>query len=155
MGLIEAVYSFAAEAHKGQQYGENDYFLYHICCVVEDLKRRYCGWGEDPIWCEKIICTAYLHDVIEDTGYTKVDVYNLLVEHTTEETAKEITHAVDVLTKREDVSYNDYIENVKTNKLASIVKEADAKFNMEECIAQGNYKWAKKYLKVLCTLNQK
>lgn len=155
MSLIKAVYEFVAEAHKGQKYGENDYFLYHICSVVSDIRRRHDGWGEDEEWVEKIVCTTYLHDVIEDTGYTKVDVYNLLVEHTTEDTAKEITHAVDVLTKREDVSYNDYIENVKTNKLASIVKEADAKFNIGECIAQGNYNWAKKYLKVLCTLNQK
>jgi len=55
--------TFAAEAHKGQQYGGKPY-TDHLDAVVEVLKRF--GY-DDP----EILMAGYLHDTLEDTHTIK------------------------------------------------------------------------------------
>ena len=74
--------------------------------------------GED----EKIV--ALLHDVLEDSDLTTDDLveYGFPVE---------IVKAVKVLTKKQGVSYDIYLAEVKKSKVARRVKIADIMHNMD------------------------
>ena len=67
---------------------------------------------------------AYLHDVIEDTELTLED----LCEYGFSE---EVLKAVDVITKKKGQDYQTYLNSVKENKLARVVKLADLHHNSD------------------------
>lgn len=69
---------------------------------------------------ERIV--TYLHDVLEDTELT----LEMLREWGFSE---EVVEAVDCLTKKADDAYNYYIEKIKRNHLARVVKIADLEYN--------------------------
>lgn len=71
---------------------------------------------------ETILAVAVLHDVLEDTDLTRDD----LLKHFN----KEIVDAVDLLTKKEGLSEEEYYANICTNPCASIVKIADRCHNV-------------------------
>lgn len=71
---------------------------------------------------EHSICTALLHDVIEDAGITP--------EYLRQEGfPQEVIDALLCLTHDKDVPYLDYIADVKKNRMARKVKLADLKHN--------------------------
>ncbi len=66
---------------------------------------------------------AVLHDVVEDTDWT--------LERLREEGfSAEVLEAVDCLTHREGESYQEFVERVRANPLATQVKIADLEDNM-------------------------
>ncbi|CEO77824.1 HD domain-containing protein [Streptococcus pneumoniae] len=67
---------------------------------------------------------AYLHDVIEDTTLTLLDLKK-------EGFSKNIIEAVDILTKKKGQDYQSYLNLVKTNELARVVKLADLRHNSD------------------------
>ena len=67
---------------------------------------------------------AYLHDVIEDTSLTLLDLKK-------EGFSKNIIEAVDILTKKKGQDYQTYLNSVKENKLARVVKLADLRHNSD------------------------
>jgi (p)ppGpp synthase/HD superfamily hydrolase len=67
---------------------------------------------------------ALLHDVVEDTGFTIDDLIDMGYN-------KNITDAVDAITKRRDESWNNYIDRVSKNKIARKVKIEDLKDNLD------------------------
>ena len=71
---------------------------------------------------EKIV--ALLHDVIEDSDFTFDNIINEGFSHN-------VIDALVVITKREYEPYEDYINRVKENKLATKVKLADLEHNMD------------------------
>lgn len=78
---------------------------------------------------------AYLHDLIEDTNtfiewkeYTPYLVFNNLYYPLTIIQAE----ALDKITKKDNQSYNNYIKQVCTNKIASEVKLADITHNLSD-----------------------
>ena len=83
-----------------------------------------------PLWVMNNVKTlkgkivAVLHDVVEDTSVTihKLNIYGF---------DKDIIEAVDVLTRKEDQKYSDYIELIATNEIAREVKIADLSHNMD------------------------
>jgi (p)ppGpp synthase/HD superfamily hydrolase len=64
-----------------------------------------------------------LHDVEEDYGLTRED----LLEYGF---PKEVVDIVDILTRKEEEPYEDYITRVLTNPLAIIIKIADLQYNL-------------------------
>ena len=110
----------ARTAHAGQKdKGGEDYFK-HPCGVVKLLSRP------DDCSSDEIVETmtaAILHDVVEDTEVTLQDLRNAGIPET-------VLEAVDVLTKREEDDYFDYILKVKGNETAKAVKDADLRCNM-------------------------
>jgi (p)ppGpp synthase/HD superfamily hydrolase len=66
---------------------------------------------------------AVLHDVIEDTEVTLVDLQNAGYP-------RAVIHAVDCLTHREGETYAAYIERVATDPIAKVVKIADLRDNL-------------------------
>ena len=67
---------------------------------------------------------AYLHDVIEDTSLTLLDLEMFGF-------SKNIIEAVDILTKKKGQDYQSYLNLVKTNDLARVVKLADLRHNSD------------------------
>lgn len=62
----ERAKSFALRAHGDQKYGEFPY-SYHLERVVSVLVR----FGKDT---EELVCAAWMHDVVEDTEFSREDV---------------------------------------------------------------------------------
>lgn len=109
-GLLKKAVDFATLAHSGQVDRAGVPYIEHPKAVAEMVN------GEK----EKIV--AYLHDVVEDAGVS--------LDEIREEFGGEIADAVDVLTRKDGVSYMDYIKGIKKNGLAKKVKMADLTHNM-------------------------
>lgn len=147
----------AKELHAGQKYGDEDYFEAHLKVVacnaynaamsLEFSARQLDG---DFKWIVSAI--GYLHDVIEDCGVDACWLYNELHKHYT--SVDIIVSAVEALTKKKGEDYNTYIQRVKQNEYAAFVKYFDSEANIYACIAQGDEKRARKYLKNMCELSE-
>jgi (p)ppGpp synthase/HD superfamily hydrolase len=112
MPTIEDAIVFATEAHRGQvDRAGNPYILHPL--------RLMCNVNSDT---ERFI--ALLHDVIEDTDYTVDDLRQRGY-------SEEIVEAVDCLTRRNDETYEEFIQRIKPNPLARRVKLADLRDNMD------------------------
>lgn len=112
MKFAKEALAFAVEAHKGQKDKGKKPYIYHPIYVAEHVEGDIAK------------SVAYLHDVVEDTKYTLEDLQNAGF-------SDEIVDAVDVLTKREGMSYEKYIEKVAKNPLATTVKLADLEHNSQ------------------------
>lgn len=109
---IELCQSIAYKAHKGQVDKAGEPYINHPKYVAE-----HCQTQEGK-------CVAWLHDVMEDSPYTKKDLlrYGL---------GKEIVDAVATLTRKENQNYFSYIKQIKNNGIAREVKIQDLKHNMQ------------------------
>lgn len=100
----------AKEAHEGQFDRGGEPYIGHPTTVA--------SFVTDPT--EKIV--ALLHDVVEDSHFTIVDIRR--------EFGDEIAEAITVLTHGSD-EYAVYIAKIKANPLARAVKIADLRHNMD------------------------
>lgn len=98
------------EAHKKQIDKSGMPYVFHPYYVAEQM--------DD----EKSTIVALLHDVIEDTDMTLNDLQGF---------DDEIIEAIDLLTRKEEQSYNQYIKDISSNELATKVKIADLKHNSD------------------------
>ena len=77
------------------------------------------------LYYEKAIIVAILHDIVEDTDVTLEYLTNGGFD-------KEIVNAIDAITRRkEEQYYFDFIERVKKNDIAKLVKIYDLEDNMD------------------------
>ena len=123
--LINKAIDLAYSAHHGQKDKAGRPYFTHPFTVAMKMET------------EAEICTALLHDVVEDTGITP--------EYLRENFTPEIAEAVDVLTHRDGESYNDYILKIKANPLARKVKLSDIEHNMDVTRLAGNSEAMKRY----------
>lgn len=135
---VKLARQLAKEGHKHQKYGLEDYFNYHVFGVVTSLVLHG--------FCNKIIIVGYLHDLVEDTDTTLDTIENLF--------GTEIRDAVDAITKREGESRQTYLERVRRNSIARIVKVHDALFNLSNCYKNKNKSNYNKYINTIAQLNQ-
>lgn len=75
-------------------------------------------------------CVAWLHDLLEDTDWTIEDLRNHLYGGQPA-FSNEILEAIEAITHKEGQSYEDYIEQVAQNPLATMVKLEDLRDNMD------------------------
>jgi guanosine-3',5'-bis(diphosphate) 3'-pyrophosphohydrolase len=128
---IRYIEKFVKECHKNQKYGKHSYF-YHLDGVrinAIDIAYQY-----DYKDIDTIQAIALLHDTIEDTEITWVDLNKLF--------NKKIADSVFLLSHdNENQDYNDYIVNLinKGNKESLIVKLADLKFNASQTDNNSGY----------------
>ena len=111
--LLEQAIYIALQAHKGKaDKGGSPYILHplRLMLVMETTE-------------EKIV--AVLHDVIEDSSFT-------IQQLKQEGFSKKVLDAVSLLTKTENQNYENYISAIKKNPLATKVKLADLKDNMDK-----------------------
>lgn len=104
MNLSKAI-RLAVRAHDGQLDKAGMPYILHPLRVMESVKSID----------HKIV--AVLHDIVEDTGVT--------LHHIHEEFGAEVADAIDAITKRDGEKYEQYLERVKSNKIAKEVKLAD------------------------------
>lgn len=105
-------------AHAGQKYGEMDYF-HHPIMVAGEI-----GSVHSPVVHAHEVIVALLHDTIEDTDVTYEDIKETF--------SPEIAGMVKILTKDENISYQENIQRIINigNLSAMKVKLADNKVNL-------------------------
>ena len=99
-------------AHEGQVDKSGVPYVFHPIHLAEQMET------------EEEICTALLHDVVEDTKWT-------LAELEAEGFPASVLDAVRLLTREKDVSYMAYIERLSGNRIARKVKLADLEHNSD------------------------
>lgn len=95
-----------------------------------NLIRQGVDYIEHPIYVASQVDTeeekavALLHDVIEDSPFTAEELLLAGLPET-------VVAAVQILSKKKGQDYQTYLENVKSNPLARVVKLADLKHNSD------------------------
>lgn len=110
---VEIAKRIATAAHDGQKRRDGSPYISHSERVASMLTQT------------SEIAAAWLHDVIEDTNTVEADLQQNGVE-------KEVIRAVNLLTKRNDCSYEDYIEAISLNSIARRVKICDLLHNLSD-----------------------
>jgi len=108
--MLTRAIEIAVEAHRGQVDKCKEPYILHPLAVMTAMDTH----------AEKIV--AVLHDVIEDTDHSLLDL-------SLEGFSENIIDAIDAITKRDNETYFEYINRVKENPLATKVKLADLKHN--------------------------
>ena len=139
---LQLANNLAQHFHRGQKYGEWDYFEYHLRGVVDLLSEVSLA----PVN-EDIIAVALLHDILEDTSCTYETLENIF--------GFDVADAVSILTKMQGEPIEQYLFGVCSNHTARIVKFADSLFNYRECVKCGDLKRAEKYKRNLEVLHDK
>lgn len=135
---VSKAIQFAMEAHKDQKYGDHPY-LYHLDQVdrlVTQTQGRNTIEPGDRM--DNLRAIAFLHDVVEDTDTTYEELYEAGFN-------EQVVQAVGRITKHPSLNYNEYINNVLENELATIVKLCDTSANLMNSIQEGNVKRINKY----------
>ena len=70
--IITKAFNFAKQAHKGVRRRSGEPYIMHPIAVAQIVCGEI-GLGSTSI------CSALLHDVVEDTDYTVEDISNILV----------------------------------------------------------------------------
>ena len=134
----EKAYKIAKKAHLGQVDKAGEDYIKHPEKVASFVKTDE----------EKAV--AYLHDVIEDTELTLEDLREYGF-------SEEVLKAVDVITKKKGQDYQTYLNSVKENKLARVVKLADLRHNSDLTrlinITEKDIERKEKYQKAIDFLN--
>lgn len=121
INIIQKAIDISKKAHEGQKrWDGSDYFENHILKVVSNVKQM------EGISTTGLVCTAYLHDVVEDT--------NVTFEELSADFLPEVIDALKLLTRNKSESYFDFTMKIinSDNYLAKIVKIADLKANMAD-----------------------
>ena len=108
--MVEAARQLARTAHEGQVDKLGAPYFGHV-------ERVAANFSAEPV----VQTVAYLHDVVEDTSYTLCDL----------EYPQEVLDAVEAITRQVDETYKEFIDRVSRNEIATRVKIADLKDNLD------------------------
>lgn len=126
---VQQALEFATQKHFGQKrIGGGDYVT-HPVAVCEIVKNQ--GYGED------YQITALFHDLLEDTTATEEEILHY--------GNSEILTAVKLLTKQKGYDMQKYIEDIKNNHMAFVVKAADRLHNLR-CALVTSVEFKRKYV---------
>jgi GTP diphosphokinase / guanosine-3',5'-bis(diphosphate) 3'-diphosphatase len=118
LAQVRRAYEVAEVAHTGQMRDEGTPYIVHPIRVAVSLV------DELEIYSPKLICSALLHDVIEDSPITREEVAGIFDD--------EIAQIVWLLTKLESVSLGDYLAAIEeaSETGAPLVKLCDRLDNL-------------------------
>ena len=123
----------AYEAHKNQVDKSGVPYIYHPIHVAEQMNT------------ENECIIALLHDVVEDTNVTFKQLEEVF--------SKEIIDILKLLTREENIEYDEYIKRIKNNSIACKVKIADLTHNLDKTrlnfVTEVDVKRNEKYKKAL------
>ena len=120
---------FATLKHKGQKRIGGDDYITHPKAVCELVKAQ--GYGED------YQITALFHDLLEDTDATEQEILQF--------GNQQILTAVKLLTKQKGYDMAEYINAIKDNPIAFVVKGADRLHNLQ-CAVVTNVDFKRRYI---------
>ena len=110
--MVDLALSIARKAHEGQLDKAGVDYIEHPIYVASQVDTEE----------EKAV--ALLHDVIEDSPVSAEGLLQAGLPET-------VVTAVQVLTKKKEQDYQTYLETVKKNPLARLVKLSDLKHNSD------------------------
>lgn len=110
--LTKKALKLCFEAHKEQVDKSGMPYVFHPFHLAEQMKD------------EATTVVALLHDVVEDTATTFEDLEK-------QGFSDEIINALKLLTHDKGVPYMDYVAEIKTNRIATVVKLADLRHNSD------------------------
>ena len=110
--LTRKALSICFDAHKDQWDKSGAPYVFHPFHLAEQMTDEY------------TVCTALLHDVVEDTDTTLEDLRS-------EGFPEEVLEALALLTHDADTPYMDYVKGLKHNPIARAVKLADLAHNSD------------------------
>ena len=135
---IDLMIGLAKDTHQDDRYARKNYFDTHlegvVSIVIYNFKPTYTREFKDLL-----IIVGYGHDLLED--HPHLINYDLLLTWF----GKEVADAILAISKRPNELHSDYLDRVKSNELARLVKIADSTFNMYNCIIENNFKKARYY----------
>ncbi|KRL04917.1 hypothetical protein [Liquorilactobacillus hordei] len=121
----------ASKYYEGEMFVGKLTFIEYLSNVVELVKEDiHSNIDED-----KLIAVAYLHGVLEDTDCTKEDLKSLFPEEIVEGVVKSTYGEYQAECRSEcriESGFDDFLEWLKTNEFARIVKIARLKFIFKE-----------------------
>ena len=127
------------EAHKEQIDKSGMPYVFHPFHLAEQMQD------------EESTIVALLHDVVEDTDYTLDDLSKMGFDDS-------VLTAINLMTHEDGVPYMDYVEQIKTNPIAKIVKLADLRHNSDmtrlDVVTPRNQERAEKYLAAIKLLEK-
>jgi (p)ppGpp synthase/HD superfamily hydrolase len=109
--MLDLAIEIACSAHKGQKDKAGDNYILHPLRLMLKFERE-----------EERVC-AVLHDVIEDSNMT-------IASLTEKGFSLKVLDALECLTKRNNEPYEDFIQRISGNNLASRIKIEDIKDNL-------------------------
>ena len=112
MPSLEDAIQLALEAHRGRKDRYGQPYILHVLRVMHQMPD------------DDTRLVALMHDVIEDSAYTLSDLRHAGYP-------PRVIAGVDAMTRREDESYEEYIERLVLDPLARRVKAADLEDNMD------------------------
>jgi (p)ppGpp synthase/HD superfamily hydrolase len=131
MPTLERALQIAVNAHAGQKDKAGGAYIFHPIRVMSRCRTP------------DAMIVGLLHDVVEDTSVT-------FAELETEGFSTAVLDALRLLTHDPDVPYETYIEQVKTNPIATEAKLADLDDNMDiRRLQEVDDKAAKRFKKYL------
>ncbi|WP_250306945.1 HD domain-containing protein [Streptococcus sp. Marseille-Q3533] len=137
--IVDLALSIARKAHEGQLDKAGVDYIEHPIYVASQVDTEE----------EKAV--ALLHDVIEDSPVSAEELLQAGLPET-------VVTAVQVLTKKKEQDYQTYLETVKKNPLARVVKLADLKHNSDlsrlSSITEKDRERLKKYKKAIDFLSR-
>lgn len=110
--MLQKAIDFATKALEGLKSSDGEPYINHSVRVMNQMDT------ED----EKIV--AILHDVLEDTSCTTYDLKDAGF-------SKNIIECVEQLTRQNDVTYFEYIDDISTNEICKKVKLAEIDDNKD------------------------
>ncbi len=111
MDIIEKSLEIALKAHSGQRDKAGKTYLLHPLRIMAKMET------------EEEMAVALLHDVIEDSDITAEDLIKAGIPES-------VTDAVSLLSKLKGETYDQFMDRVLQNSLASKVKKADIEDNI-------------------------
>ena len=137
--LTKKALKLCFEAHKEQTDKSGMPYVFHPFHLAEQMKD------------EATTVVALLHDVVEDTATTFEDLEK-------QGFSDEIINALKLLTHDKGVLYMDYVAEIKTNRIATVVKLADLRHNSDltrlSVVDEKALKRKEKYEKVIKLLEE-
>lgn len=128
----------AFAAHQGQLDKAGLPYILHPIHLAEQMET------------EETCIVALLHDTVEDTYVT--------FEELEKEFSEEVIEALKLLTHNKTIPYMDYVEKIKSNPIAKVVKLADLKHNSDitrlDFISKKDEERKEKYQKAIKLLSE-
>ena len=126
---INKCIEFIKVKHEGQKRKQGTPYYMHPLSVCNMLKEK--GFSEE------YQIAGLFHDLIEDTDCIYDEILALGNEN--------IVEAVRCVTKEPGYNMKDYVERIRNNEMAKMVKLADRVHNLSEAWTCGK-EWAEKYI---------
>ena len=112
MATLERAIEIAVEAHKGQKDKAGNPYILHPLRLMFQMKT------------DNERMAAVLHDVVEDSDWTLDDLRK-------ENFYNEVIDAVNLLTRDDNDSYEEFVQKAASNPISKAVKIADITDNLD------------------------